>query len=595
MTASENRDERLVPRFNLVHDPWVRVRLTSGELVELSLREVFSRLDEVSSLAGETSVQDAAMLRLLIAIAHSALGPSTQREHDTAYEDAVEEWSTLWRDRARLRDAVVGYLDDWHERFELFDDERPFYQVARLTTGKSELGPLVRFVLDVPNDEDKQYFTMRAGNGLASLSFAEAARWLVTTQAFDTSGIKSGVQGDPRTKGGKGYPIGPAWAAQLGIVFLEGDDLAETLLLNLVRGKPQSGEWHDDDTVAERDIAPWEREGEEAIVVGVRPGTHDDLARVEGVVDALTWQSRRLLLQHDGARVIGVIIGNGDRAETTDRFAVEFMTPWRQPLSGVNSKTAPTILRPRRHDAEHAFWRGLPGILPALTPPVDGRGRALRAPGVLDWNAYLQARGVLARGKRYRVHALGLKLDANNAIIQDVYDDHLDLRAALVATDDDARRLAQAVETEAERTDRAVYALGSYARNLALAAGNRDSKVIGRALERGYFAVDAPFRRWVAEIGAEMDLLALDAHRAKWRQQAYALIRRLGDEIADEVGDAAIVGRPALGGRHMDASLADAFFRGALAKALPVAVAAGIEQDSDEDKKGTDDDDDVDE
>jgi len=179
----------------------------------------------------------------------------------------------------------------------------------------------------------------------------------------------------------------------------------------------------------------------------------------------------------------------------------------------------------------------------------------------------------------------------------DVYDDHLDLRAALVATDDDARRLAQAVETEAERTDRAVYALGSYARNLALAAGNRDSKVIGRALERGYFAVDAPFRRWVAEIGAEMDLLALDAHRAKWRQQAYALIRRLGDEIADEVGDAAIVGRPALGGRHMDASLADAFFRGALAKALPVAVAvaAGIEQDSDEDKKGTDDDDDVDE
>src|SRR5699024_2697574 len=62
----------------------------------------------------------------------------------------------------------------------------------------------------------------------------EAARWLVHCMAFDISGIKSGAVGDPRVKGGKGYPIGIGWSGWLGGLYFEGDTLFQTLMLNTV-------------------------------------------------------------------------------------------------------------------------------------------------------------------------------------------------------------------------------------------------------------------------------------------------------------------------------------------------------------------------
>lgn len=584
-------EDQAPPSFNLVQDPWVSVRLMGGDLAELSLSETFERLGDVRSLAGESPVQDAAMLRLLLAIAHSALGQSTERDHNPAFDGldkpALVEWAALWNDRVRLGSACGAYLSEWSDRFELFDESRPFYQVAGLSTGKDELGPLVRLVLDVPNDEDKQYFTVRAGAGIASLSFAEAARWLVTVQAFDTSGIKSGVVGDPRTKGGKGYPIGPAWAAQLGLVYAEGDDLAETLLLNLVRGNVATGGWHGDGDVSAEDIAPWEREDEQAIRVGVRSGTHEDFAPVEGVVDVLTWQARRVLLQCAGGRVVGAIIANGDRASTDNRFAVEAMAPWRQPLSGVGAKNAPTVLKPRRHITEQAFWRGLRGVLPSLTGSHDARGRAVQAPGAMRWSGALQAEGVLPRTKQIRVHALGLKLDSNNAIVQDVYDERLNLSALLVADDSEARRLALAIEQEAEATEQAVSALGKYAEQLALAAGNRDTEVRQGALERGYFAVDASFRTWIAEIHPDMDALRLETHQVEWRKRAVRILQRLGDEISEEFSDAMFTGRLASSGKRIDAGLAWIYFQRALRRALAIDPSALSGDTDTHDSEGT--------
>ncbi|NYN06610.1 type I-E CRISPR-associated protein Cse1/CasA, partial [Salmonella enterica subsp. enterica serovar Typhimurium] len=69
-------------------------------------------------------------------------------------------------------------------------------------------------------------------DGRSKLSFAEAARWLVHTQAYDYSGIKPGVEGDPRVKGGKGYPIGTGWSGMTGGTVIRGTTLLETLLLN---------------------------------------------------------------------------------------------------------------------------------------------------------------------------------------------------------------------------------------------------------------------------------------------------------------------------------------------------------------------------
>lgn len=68
---------------------------------------------------------------------------------------------------------------------------------------------LSRLVPDVPAGHP--FFTTRSGADLKSMTFAEAARWVVHCQAYDPSGIKSGAVGDAQVKGGRGYPIGTGW------------------------------------------------------------------------------------------------------------------------------------------------------------------------------------------------------------------------------------------------------------------------------------------------------------------------------------------------------------------------------------------------
>ncbi|MCZ9341096.1 type I-E CRISPR-associated protein Cse1/CasA, partial [Streptomyces sp. TRM76130] len=54
---------------------------------------------------------------------------------------------------------------------------------------------------------------------------AEAARWLVTTQAYDTSGTKQPYRTERSAEGGLGN--------RFGCVLVEGASLHETLLLNM--------------------------------------------------------------------------------------------------------------------------------------------------------------------------------------------------------------------------------------------------------------------------------------------------------------------------------------------------------------------------
>ena len=176
---------------------------------------------------------------------------------------------------------MAAYLDQHRERFDLLHPVTPFFQVAGLRTAKDEIASLNRIVADVPNGE--AFFTMRAC-GADRLQFGEAARWVVHAQAFDPSGIKSGAVGDPRVKGGKGYPLGVAWAGNLGGVLAEGTTLRETLLLNLIAADTTTLRAQEDDRPA------WRREP-------CGPAEAKDLVfRPSGLRDLYTWQSRRLRL-----------------------------------------------------------------------------------------------------------------------------------------------------------------------------------------------------------------------------------------------------------------------------------------------------------
>lgn len=287
------------PSFDLVERPWILVHGLDGQVEEVSLRDVFARAHELRSIVGEVPTQTFAIMRLLLAILHRAVdGPA---------DDVT--WGKLWEQPALPGAGVSAYLDHFRHRFDLLSTETPFYQVAELRTAKDDILGLDRLIADVP--VNAYFFTTRLASGIDRVSLAEAARWVVHCQAFDPSGIRSGAVGDPRVKGGRGYPIGTGWAGALGGVIAEGATLRETLLLNLVPNEelelPPTAD----------DLPVWERDPDGP------SATFNDEHEPAGPLQLYTWQSRRIRLFHDPEGVHGVLIANGDKITPQNRHRVE--------------------------------------------------------------------------------------------------------------------------------------------------------------------------------------------------------------------------------------------------------------------------------
>lgn len=531
--------------FDLRARPWIPVRGLDGGTAELSLRDALARAHECTSLGGELATTSVALLRLLLAVLHRALGTADQPEQD---------WAQLWREPTLPLADIDGYLDTFADRFDLLSPDRPFLQVADLRTagGMTDLLPLIA---DVPNG--RQFFTTRAGRGTASLGFSEAARWLVHCQAYDPSGIKSGAVADRRVKNGKGYPIGVGWAGAIGAVVVEGRTLRETLLLNLV-GRALNG-----DRLADTgpDTAVWERPPLSA-AAQARGGPG-------GPADVYTWPSRRIRLMPAGERIVGVLICNGDPLAPQNQF-VEPMTAWRRsPTQEKKLKTSVPIYMPRGHDPARSLWRGLAALLPqGVARPAEGAPSL--PPTVLRWIAQLRDANALPADLVVRTRAVGLAYGSQNAVVAELVDDELLLHAVLLGEQGQALRAAAlAAVTAAEG---AANAVGWLADNLAAAAGGDGAGQRVEAQEMFYFALDAGFRRWLA--GLRTDTAPLEAQRA-WETFVYGQARAEERQLLAAAGPGAWVGRivqSRAGGRRVDAAVASLWFRAALRTALPLVA-----------------------
>jgi CRISPR system Cascade subunit CasA len=548
--------------FNLVDRPWIAVRFVDGSTSEVSVRDVFRRAAEIREIAGELPTQDFAIIRLLLAILHRSLAP---------VEEPVREWGELWIGDATLDDFTDEYLERYRERFDLLHPEVPFYQVSNLRTEKDEVSSLARLVADVPNGEP--YFTTRQKRGLERISFAEAARWLVHCQAFDSSGIKSGAVGDPRVKKGKGYGIGTAWAGSLGGILIEGDSLKNTLLLNLVLGDSLGMPWPSGDS------GVWERppltEKEER---GATPSP-------TGVADLFTWQSRRIRLVHDGSEVAGILIANGDALKPQNVRGIENLEPmssWRrsetqEKLIGDGRK----IYMPKTHDPSRSLWRGLGALLPQgdrESQRADG-SRSL-PPISLGWIALLQHRGVFESLRPVRTRAIGIKYGSQSATVAEIVDDSLAIHPGLLTGS--RPDVSQGVVDAVGKTESAVFALMQFAGNLAIAKGGDRDGPGSRASEDAYFLLDSPFRVWLSQLDSDTDVvIAQDI----WFATCRRILLACGRRAVEEAGPVAWVGRDSSqAGRHVSSSEAYGWFVRDVSKALAPSTGAG-ELDPDAEKE----------
>ena len=544
------------PEFNLLDEAWIPVRLLDGTIADVGLLELLRRTTDIADLACELPTQSIAIQRLVLAVAYRVATPRDTRD-----------WVRQWEDGAPT-EQMIEYLERWRDRFYLFGGRFPFMQVADLRTAKDSVSGLEKLIADVPNGE--QFFTTRHGRALACIPPSEAARWLVHAQAYDPSGIRSGAVGDSQVKGGKGYPIGPSWCGHLGLVWLKGKDLDETLVLNLIpadaaglRGVESSTEWG---------ACSWEAAEPENAVRGdsslLDPsGTPRDVS----IPRLLTWHSRRIRLVGDSSGVTGVVLAQGDKLAPQEMRLYEPQSLWR--YSTPQSKKFKTdVYMPRKFEAGRALWRNLPGTLPTVTTVqgVDKQPKQEFLPSAtlsfhyqLD-NALIEA----TYPKVMRIQAVGVTYGPQEATFDDIYSDELTLSVAVMRVE--REDLSAEIDRQVRLTEEVARDVGTLAANLARAAGESgDGAGDGardRAKELFFSAVDTDFRTWLSQVDGHES--ARDAGR-RWERALRQHATDIQAELVRGASSSAIIGRDT-GRGYMNVGIAENYFRSALNKRLPV-------------------------
>lgn len=490
--------------FNLLDKPWIQVRTTGGGTEEVSVRDIFRRAGDFQGIAGEIPTQEVAILRLLLAIMYR----STAKKR--TQDNVLLQWSAWWQARELPLQAIDEYLDRHHDRFDLWHPSAPFMQVADLRTAKGGASGLAKIIAEVPAGD--KFFTTRDGKGIEALSIAEAARWLIHTQAFDVSGIKSGAVGDERVSGGKGYPIGIGISGWFGMVIAEGASLIETLLLNLVLTPDPT-----------TDSVVWEREPQDA-------GEDWLHSQPTGTADLYTWQSRRIRLFEREGQIYEVLLCNGDKLGPHNLQTMEPLSAWRY-SEPQTKKAGHAVYMPRTHEVGRALWRGLEPLLLKESPDH----KSIR-PGLFTWLAALRLAGFLARDHVIRLRAIGIEYGSQSAVVAATIDDSLPMSVAVLGED----HLAQVAIDAAQVALDAVIVLANLATDLAHAAATDPETDRPHAFEAGYAALDPLFRRWFASLTSDTESRFASA---SWQLALRQVLIDLGSQLCRDAGPAAITGR----------------------------------------------------
>lgn len=510
------------PSFNLLDQPWI-VCVTSAGTEKLSIRQIFDGTATPIQVLGDSPTQDYAVLRVLLAI--------FWRAHRGSPEDSPnwEQWFIAKRQELieQNRDErVLEYLDKYQHRFDLFDGEVPFMQVASLDTTKSTRQSVSRILPDAEHD----FFTMRTHEGRQGLAFDEAARWLIHTQAYDYSGIKSGAIGDPRVKGGRGYPIGTGWAGMTGGTVIRGRSLLETLLLNTT---PQVLA---DEAVV--DFPVWEREADSSAQRNDRAGKLDKPPAVQpqGAADLATWQSRRIRLFAESDRIVAVLVSNGDQIPDAGKNVFgDPMTPYR--FSKNQTKKGQLAFYPKPYDVQRTMWRSLDALLVSESDAgfTGGEHAPKRPENLVNFSS-------IARSQRAQeiadVSIVSMEYGPQSSSVGTVVTGTIGLPLSLLQDDKTSRVHRQYVRDAADVTRNAAISLGWFVGQLAVAAGG-EYIFDADAADRLYTVLEPLFINWLRDL----DLENIEEDAVVWQKQIRKELFQIADEAVRGAGQKALIGR----------------------------------------------------
>lgn len=313
----------MTTRFNLLDEPWLPVRMLSGEVRELGLLALFEQAPQIVALAETVPPSLMAQYRLLFAITHRALSAQMpnwgQRD--------LRNWFT----QGLPTEAVTAYLEKWRDRFWLFHPEHPFMQVAALATAAEtceKFKPWTQTDLACVSGNAPVVFNHSVDTAADAISPSQAIRILLGFLQCTPGGLVKVFR-----DADKAGPLANTAAA-----LPLGESLAQTLILSLHPASPDH-----------EDLPSWERP---ALTVA---NLKSSPLLATGPNDRYTRQTRAVLFQREEEGAIRWLRFAAGQGLDEDPHAPDPMANFREGSNGLVRLT---------FSEGRALWRDLPALLP---------------------------------------------------------------------------------------------------------------------------------------------------------------------------------------------------------------------------------------
>lgn len=538
--------------FNLVDEPWIQVIDQAGQQQAVSLLELFDHAQDYRQLAGEMHSQDLAILRFLLAIlttvysrfnvdgqpyAWLEIDPETMQididdeddlnDNYRYNEDVVfETWHAL-HERRQFTPIVSDYLKHYRYRFDLLDDTYPFYQLSRadydaavptnkqVAHGKGTLAikQMNRTVSESNNTRD--VFSPRTAALKNKLDLPALTRWLIMYQNF------TGVTDKTKVKAPGKFSVSKGWLYGLRPVFVKGDNLFETLMLNLDLSMANKL------SLIQHPV--WEADPQEYIAERVAELMPDNLAEL------YTLWSRALHIEWEDDQPT-IFTAGLPKADSEDSF-IEPMTTWKRvKKSKDNFEWKPDAFW--ISSMSRAMWRNFGEYVP--TNQDDAH-----EPGIVDWVKTLQDKKYIAQDYPLKLTTVGLVSDGNATSqmpAAEIYDQmqlHTDV---LFDSDPESRTYWPArIEEMIEQTGKVGTYYWQLARNAGALRGMAKPGDYARQLtDHFYDSLNEPFYDWLASLTNHDDR---DQKCDEWRDILRRLAFEAGRQLLDNASPQEIRGK----------------------------------------------------
>lgn len=503
--------------FNLIDEPWISVVTDyKGTTKLVGLREFFENCHNYLDFAGEMPTQNFAVMRFILAILHTVFSrfdadgnpygiakiddkmlqtePILKEDESRYRRKLMKTWENLWNN-GEFPEIVIDYLECWHDRFYLFDDEFPFYQVKEDFSGKCELynqkqptkdagqmsfktiNRLISETKDntaifsMVNDEDNPFRD--------KLTNAQLTRWIINFMGYTSTPDKIKIKSFEEVKNIEKYEGHKGWLYSIGGLHYKTDNLFKTLLLNLVLVHPSKK------FITAIQSPAWEHSPEENIKFYLNNGRIDNLARL------YTDYSRAIRIsktENEYGRYLEVI--QLPILDKKDSF-LECMTIWENIGKKGNDEFAP-----KENNSYESLWRNFGMIF-----NKNVSDNKYKTPYIVDWMDKISG---FTNNTKVKLVGLGIKSDStsSNSMKNEIYDE-LIVNYEISNNSSDKLWIGRIDDAIGKTKHFLEVNYFNFANEIIKIQKSQNKKFKNETtiyLESMYYKIDQPFRDWLSSI-----------------------------------------------------------------------------------------------